>query len=298
MKKPNFFIVGAPKCGTTAMSAYLGQHPEVFIPHVKEPYFFGGDLAINSPYRNEERYLSLFSAARDEKRVGEASVWYLYSERGAAEIEEFDPRAKIIIMLRDPVGMLYSLHSHFLYYGADDIVDFEAALDAEEDRKQGFRLPQRPTFVQGLFYREIAKYTQQVRRYFQVFGREHVHVAIFDDFQSDTAGEYGKTLRFLDLSPDFRPEFRVVNPNKEARSKALHEFIHNPPQIARRLVRVVTSRAMRSKLVENVRSYNARPEPRQPMDAELSMRLRAEFAPEVERLSELLGRDLTHWSRE
>ncbi len=297
MRKPNFFIVGAPKCGTTALSYYLKQHPEVFIPEVKEPHFFGTDLVSPKYIRDERRYLSLFSAAQDEKRVGEASVWYLYSELAAAEIKEFEPSVRIIIMLRDPVEMLHSLHSQFLFVGNEDIVDFETALDAEEDRKRGLRIPKNAKFVTGLFYRETVKYARQVQRYFDTFGRDDVFVVIYDDFRSDVAGVYKETLRFLDVDPDFQPEFRVVNPNKRARSTSLMNFLKSPPQDARRLVRSLVPPSMRRNLGENIKRLNTRYEPRDPVDPELSQRLRTELAEEVERVSQLLGRDLTHWSR-
>jgi len=299
MRKPNFFVVGAPKCGTTAMSVYLKQHPEIFIPHAKEPHFFGSDLVSHQfhRYRDKEQYLSLFSAVRDEKRVGEASVWYLYSKQAAAEIKEFNSQAKIIIMLRDPVEMIYSMHSQSLYSYNEDIVNFEAALDAEEDRKKGLRIPERAWFVQALFYREIAKYTEQVKRYLNAFGWENVHIIIFDDFESDTAEVYRDTLRFLDVNPNFQTEFYVVNPNKRVWSEALLAFTKNPPPVARRLVRGLMPYQTRDRLLKSLRKHNTRYGPRKPVEAELSKRLREEFASEVEQLSELLGRDLTHWSR-
>lgn len=137
MKKPDFFIVGAAKCGTTAMYEYLKEHPEIFMPEdAKEPNYFGSDMNYKSSRLTEEQYLSLFSDAKNEKRIGEASVWYLYSKLAASEIKEFCPSARIIIMLRNPVDMLYSLHSE-LFYGADeDIEDFKTALNAEEVRKK------------------------------------------------------------------------------------------------------------------------------------------------------------------
>jgi len=100
--KPNFFIVGAPKCGTTSMTEYLKQHPDIFIPEEKEPHYFGSDLEYPRITKTEAQYLRLFSEAQDERRLGEASVWYLFSQRAAQEIYEFNPLSRIIIMLRTP----------------------------------------------------------------------------------------------------------------------------------------------------------------------------------------------------
>jgi hypothetical protein len=298
LRRPDFFIVGAPKSGTTAMNDYLKRHPEIFMPDRKEPHFFGTDLVAHTFIRDEERYLSLFSGARDEKRVGEASVWYLCSKRAAQEIKELCPSAGIIVMLRDPVEMLHSQHSQFLYNGNEDITDFEAALDAEEDRKRGLRIPRGVQPVEGLFYRESVRYAEQLGRYFEAFGRENVHVIIFDDFEQDTAGVYRRTLEFLDVDDvNFRPEFEIVNPNKRTRSHALRRFLRRPPSPVWALSRIVLPRPLRRRTIEGLRRYNVSYEERAPMEPGLERRLRAELAPEVEHLEELLGRDLSGWIR-
>ncbi|GAB4536633.1 MAG: sulfotransferase [Anaerolineae bacterium] len=298
MRGPDFFIVGAPKCGTTSMNDYLRQHPEIFMPAQKELHFFGTDL--NSPVyvREKDKYLAYFSEACDEKRVGEASVWYLYSRRAAKEIKDFCPSASIIIMLRNPVDMLYSLHSQFLYNGNEDIKDFEAALDAEEDRKRGLRIPKSALLVEGLFYRETAKYVHQVRRYLETFGSENVHIVIYDDFKNDTSKTYRDTLYFLGVDETFKPNFRVINPNKRVRSWALHSFLWRHPEIVVRLGRALVPRPWYTRFLSAVKRWNLQYKPRPPMNPHLRRRLQLEFAPEVEMLSELLGRDLTYWCRE
>jgi hypothetical protein len=300
MRKPDFFIVGAPKCGTTAMNDYLKQHPEIFIPEAKELHFFGTDLEFNRPRRTQEEYLSYFAGVKSEKRVGEASVWYLYSRNAANEMKRFSPSADIIIMLRNPVDVLYSQHSQFLYNGNEDIIDFESALNAGDDRKKGLRIPHTASFVEGLFYRETAKYTPQIQRYLDVFDWENVHIIIFDDFKSDTAKTYRETLRFLEVSLDFQPDFEVVNPNKRVRSIVLRYFYQPPAQTKRWLWLVkafLMPRSVRRALRQGLKQYNTIYVPRPPLDPELRKRLQTEFAPEVERLSQLLGRDLTHWSK-
>ncbi len=190
MRKPDFFIVGAPKCGTTAMNDYLQAHPEIFIPAKKEIHFFGADLQFQRPRVTLPEYLSYFAPVQREKRVGEASVWYLYSQQAAAEIKSFSPAARILIMLRNPVDMMYSLHSQRLYNDNENLVNFEEALAAEADRRQGKRLYQNALNTMGFFYRAAATYTPQVQRYFEVFGREQVHVIIFDDFTEATDEVY------------------------------------------------------------------------------------------------------------
>lgn len=297
MRIPDFFIVGAPKSGTTAMYTYLKQHPEIFMPEKKESHFFGTDLHSSLFIRDRTEYLSLFSRVKDEKRVGESSVWYLYSKKAATEIKEFSPSAGIIIMLRDPVDMLYSQHSQFLYNGNEEIACFEDALNAEEDRKRGLRVPPSVHFVESLFYKETAKYTDQVRRYFDVFGSENVHVIIYDDFKGNVASTYRECLRFLGVTEDFLPEFKAINPNKRVRSNALRNLLQNPPQIVKSFGRLFVSGPVHQKLIKNLTSFNRKYESRPPMDSGLRSKLQVEFAPEVERLSRLVKRDLTHWCK-
>ncbi|NJL34400.1 MAG: sulfotransferase domain-containing protein [Chloroflexaceae bacterium] len=128
--KPDFFIVGAPKCGTTAMTDYLNQHPDVFVPVVKEPDFFGSDLTGRRYTTNLHTYLALFEPGRG-KLCGEGSTAYIISKQAAQEIYNFNPEAKIIIMIRNPVDMLYSLHNQVVYTGDESIHDFALALAAE-----------------------------------------------------------------------------------------------------------------------------------------------------------------------
>ncbi len=110
-RRPGFFIVGAPKCGTSSMMRYLRQHPDIFMPN-KELHFFGSDIYTKRLMKKD--YLNCFSKARHEKMAGEKSAMYLYSEKTAAEIKRFCPHAKIIIQIRNPVDMLYSLYNNLL----------------------------------------------------------------------------------------------------------------------------------------------------------------------------------------
>ncbi len=288
-QKPNFFIVGAPKCGTTAMNDYLAQHPEVFVPDIKEVHFFGSDLNFSKgALRDPDAYLALFQGAT-EPRLGEASVWYLYSRTAAREIYTFNPDAKIIVMLRNPVEMLYSQHSQFLYNGNEDITDFREALAAEPERRAGRRIPESAHLVEGLFYADTVRYAEQVARYFEIFGRENVHVILYDAFRADLPGTYRKTLQFLGVQDDFAPEFEVVNPNKRARSKLLRSFVQSPPESVKRLSRVLFPRSLRQRVMKGLDQANIRYEARAPLDPELKADLERRFAPEVRDLEQLLG---------
>ena len=167
MPVPSFFIVGAPKCGTTSLNDYLRQHPGIFIPERKELHHFGSDLRFFKSARpTHGEYLANFAPAQPDQIAGEASVWYLFSQLAAQEIHDFCPAAKIIIMLRSPADMLHSLHSQYLFESNEDLADFAAALAAEEDRGQGRRLPPGSNYREGLLYRRVARFAEHYLRHF------------------------------------------------------------------------------------------------------------------------------------
>lgn len=295
-RQPDFFIVGAPKCGTTAMNGYLRQHPQIFMPEKKDISYFGSDLKFGRSRISREEYLSLFREANGAIRIGESSVWYLYSRTAADEIKSFSPSASIIVMLRNPVDMLYAQHSQFLYNCNEDIPDFEKALGAETERKQGRCVPRQSHFVEGLFYRETIKYAEQLQRYFDVFGREKVHVILYDDFKRDTAKVYQDTLVFLSVDPSFHPIFQVINPNKTLRNRRLQEFLVAPPSALTRVYRKVIPVSLQGRLLKRLKRLNTQHTSRAALDPVLRQRLQVEFQPEVQQLSDILGRDLSSWS--
>jgi hypothetical protein len=245
-----------------------------------------------------DTYLGCFSRATDERYRGEASIGYLCSTRAAQEIHDFSPDSRIVAILRNPVDMIHSLHSEMLFQGDEDIVDFEEALAAEDDRKRGERIPPMCQFqLWSLFYRDVGRYAEQVERYFDVFGRDQVHVIIFDDFKADVAASYLQTLRFLEIDPDFRPEFPVVNANKVARSATAVRLLRRPPQTVRRLARaVIPSQSARRSLGRRLQTLNAQNRSRDAIAPALRRSLQLEFADDVVRLGKLLDRDLSGWT--
>lgn len=310
-KRPDFFIVGAPKCGTTALNDYLAEHPNIFVAR-KEMHFFGSDLNFGPHfqlYRHFPKdYRAAFDAWDGQSRAGEASVWYLFSEKAAEEIKAYNPDARIIIMLREPTSLLYSLYCQFVADGNEHLATFNEALAAETDRRARRRITRQTYLAQALVYRETACFSQQVRRYFDAFGRERVQVILFDDFSARTSEIYHQTLEFLGVAPAGVPaKFTVingnVNGNDSVRSTVVRAVLNDRSVrrgavalracLPRRLFNVIKSAG----LALNESNFNHRSGTRQPIEPELQQLLREELAPEVERLSLLLNRDLTHWSK-
>jgi hypothetical protein len=299
---PNFFIIGAPKCGTTAMFDYLSAHPDVFMSRRKEPTYFARDLDegthADSRYfrRDLPEYLGQFADWSGQPRIGEGSVWYLYSQVAAREIKAFAPDARIVVMLRNPVEMAYSLHAQRLASGAEDVESFEEALAIEQERAEGKRIPRNAFVVKGLLYRDVARYANQVRRYLDVFGSDQVLVLLFEEFATNPAAAYRQVCEFLGVDASFVPAFDRVNQNTVVRSPLLRNLLRfhlrspdwKPPGPLRKWWRRVRSSLLR---------VNERAVARKPLDPQLRDRLAAELAPDAEDLGRLLDRDLVaYWN--
>jgi len=293
MPKPGFFLVGAPKCGTTSLHDHLAQHPALFLPAVKEPTFFGSDVPLVPAVGSLEAYVALFDAG-EGRLCGEASTNYLASTSAAREIHAFNPDARIIVALRNPVDFLPSYHMQQVFEGNEDLADFAAALAAEPDRRAGRRLPPRCLHPAALRYREAATFSVQLARWLDVFGRDAVHVVVFDDFVADAPAVMRALYAFLGVSPDFAPVLGVKNPSMTVRSRLLQRVLTDPR--LRRLGKRVIPEAVAARMGQAAVRLNARPEVRAPVPAALRAALVREFRPEVRRLGELVGRELSRWS--
>jgi hypothetical protein len=291
--------VGAPKCGTTALYEYLRPHPNIFMPTIKEPHFFAQDLGSYPRIKTLEDYLSLFAdCTEDHVRVGEASVYYLRSTTAIANIHRFNPDARIIAMFRNPVDMVYALHSQLLYVGEEVVGDFETAWHLQQRRSQGFDLPpgSRGSFL--LQYEQFGRFGTQVQRLLSSFPADQVKLILYDDLSADAQKVYDEVIAFLAIPHDGRSSFPRINESKEARVGWLRKFSRKPPPVLRTAVRRLKQAvgegglsAVKNKLVE----LNTIRQPRPPLSPELRAELVETFRAEVLLLSQVLNRDLSHW---
>ncbi len=297
MNKPDFFIVGAPKSGTTAFYEYLKSHPDVFLPR-KELYYFCKDFHAPYPKMTEEQYLSYYKDQSNSQQSGDASVWYLFSEIAAQEIKSFNPEAKILIFLRNPVDMIHALHSQHLFAGNEQYEDFEQALSVETKRKTGKEYTEGfKTLYEALFYKSAGMYFEQVKRYIDSFEKSKVKIILFDDFKSNAQSSYIEVLNFLNLSTKQLPDFKIVNPNTTYRSKALLGFMKSPPTFVKKIINVLFPHhsAIRYKLMNAAWSINSKKTSRLPIDKSLRKKLVTEFTPDILKLQALINRDLGDW---
>ena len=293
---PDFYIVGAPKAGTTSLYEYLAGHPDIFLPGRKELRYFGSDLAHRRRHElSQEEFLDHYAGAQPERQWGNAYVWYLYSRAAAAEIHAVRPDARIVVMLRDPVRALYALHSEFVFDGNEDIEDFSDALAAEPDRCAGRRIPAEAHFPEALCYHRTVAYGEQLARYLDLFGRERVHVALIDDFIADADAAAGRVLAFLGLQPAKGHAFPHANPNKRSRSAAMRRLLAAPPPRLRAAIRAMVPAGPRRAAYRRVSALNVRAQDRVAMPHDVERRLRRELDPEVATLETILGRSLAAW---
>jgi hypothetical protein len=301
---PDFFIVGQPKCGTTALYQMLRSHPQIFMPENKEPWFFAEELHERTPPRPAgtprtlAEYAALFAPAAPSQRAGEASVLYLWSHTAASAIARVVPDARIIAILREPASLLRSLHLQFVETYVETETDLRTALALEPERARGRSVPRHTYWPRALRYSEHVRYVEQLRRYREVFPAENVLVLVYDDFRSDNAATVRRVLRFLGVDDSVELRVREANPTVGVRSGSVHSAVH-----ALTVGRGPISRAVKAAVKplvpvrlrrDALRSAKSRLlyAPPDPPDEELMQQLRERFRPEVAALSEYLGRDL------
>jgi hypothetical protein len=301
---PDFFIVGQPKSGTTALYEMLRSHPQIFMPENKEPWFFAEELHERTPPRPAgtpqtlAEYLSLFGAAGPDQRSGEASALYLWSRTAAARIAEVQPAARIIAILREPASLLRSLHLQFVRTYVETEPDFRRALALEAERREGRQIPRHSYWPKALLYSEQVRYVEQLERYRGLFSPEQMLVLVYDDFRRDNQSALREVLRFLDVEETAPIELREANATVGVRSPRLHGLLRtvsvgrSPASLAvKGAIKAVTPRRLRRGALRATQRSIVYSAPKPP-DPELTNELRHRFKDEVSALSEYLDRDL------
>lgn len=303
MNRPNFFISGAPRCGTTALYAYLSEHPRVFMSPVKELNYFAADFphVQKIAFRSEADYLRLFAEANQTHlAVGEASPFYLFSRLAFERMRAYDPAAKILLTLRNPVEFVQSYHQLNLSLLREDQPDLAKAWDLQESRRRGQNIPPSARQADLLLYGDLGQFGRHVARLLEIFPREQVKIFLFDDFRRDTRQVYEETLAFLGLPSDGRTDFPQINASFENRSALLARLFHPPQSVYRPFMRAIALLGpdfMKNvfRLYNGLERLNTSTARRAALDPALRARLSAHFRPDIEKLAALIGRDLSAW---
>lgn len=300
MKLPNFFILGAPKCGTTALSVYLRDHPQVFMCTPKEPHYFAEEFPRYRIVERWEDYAALFSRANSAHvAVGEASVFHLYAAGAVPRLLERCPGARLIVLLRNPVELAPAMHSQVLLTRDEHVTSFAKAWRLCEARRRGKAIPSSCREPKILLYDRIAEVGGQLRRLLEQVSRERVRWWFFEDFKRDPGRIYREVLEFLELPDDGRQDFAQVNGRLRSRVQCLAQLTQKPPRawvqaaaIGRRMLGV-----QYWGVLDFLRRINTVPARSPALPVELEAQMREHFAPDVRLLASITGRNLDHWLR-
>jgi hypothetical protein len=299
IRAPDFAIVGAAKCGTTALYAYLAAHDGVAMSSRKEPCYWSPDVVRTARIESRVDYEGLWAGAPAAALRGEASTAYIESRVAIPAILRERPDALLIAMVRNPLEMAAARHSDLLNRFQEDVGDFETAWRLQDVRRRGERLPRECTEPNALQYADGARIGDLIERFFETVPEAQRLVILFDDLKAEPRAVYLRTLDFLGLADDGRRYFAPVNANRNMRSTrlaALHRSIprrlkalYAPTRAAARKVGISPSRI--------IDRFNREKAPRPLLRPAFEAELLELFAPQTAKLSALLGRDLAHWTK-
>lgn len=306
---PNFFVVGAAKSATTTLHAILDHHPEVYCPPLKEPGFFADDDAprmfdpfsrrppfdgvsyVRGAMSHHEQvayindvdvYRQLYRRVADEAAVGDFSTSYLCSLHAARRIRAFDPQAKILMILREPIARAIS------HYKMDRAIGLVRAPFGELIAAERAALSDAAKSAH--WYIRLGLYAAQVERYLNEFPREQVKIVLFEDMKTLRQQTLRDIESFLGVSHQVEHLDLVVNKSEQPRSQQLITLVDRIN--IRPVVRKICPRA----LVNFGKILLYKPYTNEVIAApEDVARLREIFAPDIERLSALINRDLSRW---
>jgi len=295
---PNTFIIGAPKAGTTSMSAMLNQHPDVYFSPIKEPSYYSRDIiSLEDPrFQRFDDYLQLFSkvCSRKHKIIAEGSTQIMYSIQGIKEILSRVSNPKFIVMLRNPLDAAVSFYMHLLKSKYPDPEGcFEEAWNSIEARK---RTTGGPYGKNEIYYRydEAFLYGKYLTKVISLVNRENVHVILYDDFLKDPLLSYKKLLNFLGINDGF--QVKVLKSNKAGirRSGAfvsiLSRFCSLSYNIRHKvgLTNLGVFETLTIRRGKNIESYRA-------ISENCRSRMKQHFFPDIEKLERLINMDLSGW---
>ncbi len=310
--KPNFFVIGVVKGGTTSLYHYLLQHPDIYLPPIKETNHFAAkdiresdflpeyamdvkidlDAYIRSGMKRQvhiahvndrNQYEKLFSKVKDESAIGEISNCYMICPSAAREIHDYAPGAKIMVVLRNPIHRAWSQYLMNLREAKDGDGGFIAALEADRDRtKTGWGVNHQ--------YLELGRYASQLKRYFDLFGRENVLVMFYEEYRQSPAQVMKEICRFLGVDDGFEFDFSEES-NKAGmpRSVALNKMLVKSGAI--KALKGITPKSVRKKFAQAL--YTDKNLPR---IAENEKAWLAEYySEEMRELENLIGDGVPRW---
>lgn len=281
--KPNFFILGAGKCGTTSLYAHLKQHPQIFMSPVKEPSFFCESFQV---VNNAIDYFRLFDGVGDETVIGEASHVYFSNPATARVLKTLFPEARFVVILRNPADRAYSLYHHMRRYGFEHVGSFEKAIEAEEERFASESFKKKcPQYPYNYYYFRSGHYGEQVQRYFDLFEPSRFRFLTLDQLRTDPDGSIKGIFDHLELDPNVDIDYRVHNEGNLTRRYPKPQYLWRT-----RIFPVLRKRKMFKTcewVIKLLDKANVMPVP--PMNPATRSALVARYAPDRKKLEALTG---------
>ena len=300
MTKANIFIVGAPKCGTTTLSAMLNRHSNIQLSHPKEPMYFCSDLDILAGNKDNNDYFKRFFKPNSSiNNYVDASALYLYSKNAASRIHAYNPGAKIVVILRNPVEQAHAFHAELLRNGNEDVSEFKTAWHLIPRRRNGKDLPKNVLEPSLLFYDEVIQYATQLRRFVELFGSHNINVLLFEDFFRSPKKGMQELMTFLELPfEDDMLNVEKMNSNAEIKSLFINSLFNNKRLTRNPLYRLIrTSFGGGLGIQKKINTLNRVNKPRPAIDAETAALVKSSFEGQIDDLSKLIKTDLrTTWS--
>jgi len=302
---PDFFVVGAPRCGTTAFCRYLARNPQICFSRPKEPHYFARLDADPSASDLARDYLDrcFGHCAAEQRAMGEGSVSYLYLPEAIARIRRINPEARFIALVRNPLTMLPSYHLRMRFLLQEDEPDFGTAWSLQTARARGERVPRHCLDARLLMYSEVARLGAQVERLLDVAGRDRAHVIVFDDLTSDPLRVYRRALEFLHVDYDGQTQFERRYESQMYRYRWLQRVFFVPATRGGKMIDTLQRRSRkynpdgskRQSLVKRLTNWNTIPAPSVPLTPQMAAIVRETLRADIAHLSRLLDRDLGFW---
>ena len=297
---PDFFIIGAPKAGTTSLASYLSEHSEICFSKIKEPFYFSSDyeglIELNN-IKNKYQYDALFL---DKNKIcGEGSTNYLASKVAVKSILEVNPDAKFIVMLRNPIDAAYAFHGELLHSLDEDCEDFSLAWDLQQERAKGYSIPKNCTAEQFLQYGEHFKYGEQIELLFSMVEKSNVLIIDFLDFVNNTRSIYKEVLDFLDINDDGRTEFTQQYASGKQRYSFVANLVLRPPSFAKPIIVLLRDKYRKQDGVikRKIQKLMRKEEKRASMDESLRKSMSKFYHDDMLKLESLTGLDVSRWLR-
>ncbi|MCF8301685.1 MAG: sulfotransferase [Bacteroidales bacterium] len=311
MQKPNFFIIGAAKSGTTSLYEYLNQHPDIYFSPIKEPNYFSTDIKVEnfsptyrknnhldaeSYFSNEElpklqlsfirdrgQYEALFSGAKGEQAVGECSTSYLFSTEAASNIKHFNPNSRIIAILRNPIERAFSHYLMALRYGYTRL-GFHQAL--EEDMRQ----PVKGWGISELFI-ELGQYYEQLNRYYRQFPHDQIKVYLYDDLREKPFELIRAIQQFLGVTPE------VIETEEKHNEARIPKFKWLNKLLADLGIKTALNKALPNQTADKLKNvyFSSSDADKPVMEEDDKQFLKDVYRHDITRTGKLIGRDLDFW---